>query len=238
MNEITHSEKVITKLELLEYIMTEKTPTLLLGAGFSIGAVNEQNEKLPLGKGLAKKMYNHFYVANKPSDYLAGHLDEVKIYEEDLFTLCTLLKNEGRTDDRNRYLIKNFSGCHVDSNTFQSHIVEYPWKFIFTLNIDDFVENIYKKMKLPLETWTRFNNGTYPDDEVPLLIKLHGCVNEPESGFIFDTDEYNEFMAGQTAPLMKLCEEFCSNDIIILGTEFQERDLEFALTVYQRAGFE
>ena len=40
----------------LKLSLEEKTPTLLLGAGFSYGAINENGEDLPLGKNLVEKL--------------------------------------------------------------------------------------------------------------------------------------------------------------------------------------
>ena len=50
----------------LKLSLEEKTPTLLLGAGFSFGAVNGIGEQIPLGNTLVKKLYKYMFIDNPP----------------------------------------------------------------------------------------------------------------------------------------------------------------------------
>ncbi len=51
----------------LKLSLEEKTPTLLLGAGFSFGGVNEKGDELPLGNKLVELLYKKMFVENTPS---------------------------------------------------------------------------------------------------------------------------------------------------------------------------
>ena len=51
----------------LKLSLEEKTPTLLLGAGFSYGAINKNGENLPLGQKLVENLYQYMFVDNPPS---------------------------------------------------------------------------------------------------------------------------------------------------------------------------
>ena len=46
--------------------MRIRTPVLLLGAGFSLGAKNERGENIPLGSNLSEKLYNYFFCSGIP----------------------------------------------------------------------------------------------------------------------------------------------------------------------------
>lgn len=229
-------------LELLKGRMKETTPILLIGAGFSAGSVNGNRNKLKMGKELANELYEHFYKDNPPNELpilktmpLADYIQQAEEKKDDLSEICTLLSTEGRLNERNEYLKKLYSDCSPDDrNPFQNKLLNYEWRFIFTLNIDDLVENIYNDSQKSLEVWNLGKSGSRDNPGVPLLVKLHGCVSDIGKGFIFDTKEYNQFIADQNALLKTFGHEFLQNDAIIIGTEFQEYDLKIVLDIYKK----
>jgi hypothetical protein len=227
-------------IALLKFCMTEKTPILLLGSGFSVGAINKTGTPLPTSNELANNLYEHFYLKNPPKvkNDLNQYLEQIKTQKDNLMELCTILHDEKRINDRNRFLTNIFSGCQPGEDPFQTEIINYPWKFIFTLNIDDLLENIYKTNGQDCELWDQETQGKTYDKKTTLIMKLHGCVNNPEAGFIFDNAEYNNFMSTQSAMLRKFGDLFVSNDVIILGTEFREMDLNFILNIYEQSSFD
>ena len=92
------------------------------------------------------------------------------------------------------FLIDTFKGAHADpDNDFHIKVQEYNWTKIYTLNIDDLIENIYEheKKSILVQNEKSIKNN---DEIVTELYKLHGCVNKPENGFIFSTDEYTSMI--------------------------------------------
>lgn len=223
-------------LELLRNRLTAQKASLLLGAGFSYGAKNAGENDIPLGETLSKKLYQHFYVDCPPQNKSKEYCDSVKADEKNLKKLCTILSSEGRGGIRDIYLSKVFSGCHSAENPFHNKIKDYSWNKIFTLNIDDLVENIFAQTNTPLCKW---NYSQFGECEcgVQTLIKLHGDVQDIGGGFVFDEDEYTSFTLESNCLLKEFAACFLSGDMVILGTEFQESDLSFILKLYETSGY-
>ena len=67
----------------LKLSLKEKTPTLLLGAGFSVGGVNEKGDKLPLGRELVELLYTKMFVEDLPSqEFMDEDQEGAKRYKE------------------------------------------------------------------------------------------------------------------------------------------------------------
>lgn len=223
-------------LEFLAHRMKQKSPALLLGAGFSIGALNGTSEPLVMGDQLKKKLYKHFYEDSKFSGHTKEDLEAIKEYN--LKEICGVLRSENRIEERNEFLTNFFTNCYPTKNdNFHNLIVDYKWKEIFTLNIDDLVENIYTEFKIPLDVWSLGNNGYTNRNNHMKLIKLHGCVNNSQDGYVFDDEEYTEYTAKQNSLYKEFSRSFLQNDMIILGTEFSEYDLKVAIQMYSEAGY-
>ena len=69
------------------------------------------------------------------------------------------------------------------------------------------------------------------------IIKLHGCVNNPQEGFIFSSDEYSANIAREDYRLKEFSQDYFNNDMIFLGTEFNENDIMTILEKNKAAGF-
>ena len=139
-----------TELALLKECLDKRSPVLYVGAGFSIDCKNKKDESIKSANGLCELLYNHFW-GDKSNDY-----DELaKKYKEagDLKNLCQLLKELDLNEERDLYLTEYFSGCYVESDDARNIICTYPWEKIFTVNIDDLIENIYLKQGNQINIW-------------------------------------------------------------------------------------
>ena len=223
-------------IEKLMGIMKTKIPVLLLGAGFSLGAKNENGEDLPRGGELSEFLFEKMYRGNKNFD--DEYICKVEIEKNNLKKLCSLIRSENRVEDRDKLIASKLKVGDLQTTIFQEKLISYPWEVIFTLNIDNLVENIYKKHKIVVDIWDSDERGRRENRQNPLLVKLHGCVNKIEKGFVFDDDEYQEFTIEQNYLLKEFANQFMKNDVIILGTEFQESDLKFLLNLYEKAGYD
>lgn len=222
-------------LDLLKQRLTERHASLLLGAGFSYGAKNMGGNNLLLGSSLAENLFNHFYLSFPPAGKSPEYLASVSEKKFNLRTLCSIMRSEGRADIRDEYLAHVFTGCRPSGNDFHKKILNYPWNTIFTLNIDDLVENIFYDANAPLRVWSK--PPVEREAGTQTLIKLHGDVRCVEEGFVFDDDEYRIFTSDSNCLLKEFGHIFTSSDMVILGTEFQEEDISYVLELYKRAGY-
>lgn len=225
----------------LKLSLQEKNPSLLIGAGFSYGAINANGEKLPLGKRLVELIYNRMFVENPPDKKMLEE-DEpgAKKYleQQDLKGLCGLLRDENRVEERNEYLTDIFTGATIDLESSLLNITNYKWNRIFTLNIDCLLEYIYDKKGIPVNVWNKDNDDRRNNTSDTLIIKLHGCVNNKKEGYIFDEKEYIDFWNEDNCFLRDFGDTYSKGDMIFIGTEFQEEDLKTIIGKYDSKGYD
>lgn len=225
-----------TNEEKLKESLETRRPVLFLGAGFSLKATSGSGCPLMVGSDLAKGLYN--YVIKSQKDALAADgadTEAIEGVQSDaergrLKEVCNFIDDYDLTDKRNEYFQKTMSSCIWDENLIPfQNLTLYPWEYIYTLNIDDLVENIYRISQKPLEKWTRSS----PHYEFPkgktLLIKLHGDVAGEASDYVFCEDEYNQYTSKNEWMLHQFISQYFMNDVIFIGTECQENDIDIAL---------
>ena len=149
-------------VERLKMSLEQKSPALVLGAGFSFGARNQKSEKMPMAAELTEKIYNYCFRDSKLSMELEEDRKAALDYKNsgDLKGLCSLIRAEGdeRLQLRNLYLTKIFSNCSVEKDSYYFYLTEYKWSRIFTLNIDDLVEYLYHTRMEKLAVWSGATN--------------------------------------------------------------------------------
>lgn len=212
---------MIENLDLLFKRMKASRPVLLLGAGFSYGATNANNTPLLLGKKLSQELHKYFFVEGELSTLDPTMLSEINDKEDDLKEICSYLRLCGKVLERNKFLTAAFKGCKPAPEGFHQKLVKYPWEYIFTLNIDDLVENIYRTAEIPLSVWDASNTTGTNYEHKTNLVKLHGSVNDSKNGYIFDSSEYKNFTIDSNSLLKEFAHQFLQHDLILIGTEFQ-----------------
>ena len=225
----------------LKLSLEEKTPTLLLGAGFSFGAVNGIGEQIPLGNTLVKKLYKYMFIDNPPcKEILEEDKEGAEQYKKvgDLKGLCGLLRDEGRLSERNEYLTNIFEGATIDETNKVYNIGKYKWDKIFTLNIDCLLENIFEQTGVSYKVWNRDNDDRRNESSSTLIVKLHGCVKNKKAGYIFDEEEYINFLNDDDCFSRDFGDAYSKGDVIFIGTEFQENDLKTIISKYNSVGYD
>lgn len=126
-----------SSIEEVKDILEKEPPMLFLGAGFSLGATNEYGD-IPLGNALKLEIIDKFIRYNIDEDAIR----EIEQYE--LQDVCEFIDDslEKYTELRN-FLVKRLG--NVKPASFHYKLSTYPWKKIYTVNIDNLVETIYKK---------------------------------------------------------------------------------------------
>lgn len=216
-------------ISLLRRCIEDRSPILLLGAGFSLGAKGRNGQKLMLGGALAQRLYEEIIIPNK--DLLTEEaLDTASLAIKwgNLFAICNVIRENNLTTQRDTLFQEWMSECTYNDAPYFSNLIKVDWKYIFTLNIDDLVEHIFKNEGHPLLCW-KLSSERYADDpDKTVLIKLHGDVGDPDT-YVFDEKEYRNFSSRDNWMLRQFADLYISHDVIILGTQFQEKDLEIAL---------
>lgn len=216
------------ELRMLSQRMDIVRPILFTGAGFSYGAINGNNETLPLGSDLKDILLTKFIGYKKESsEYIELHnqsLSDVYEYCENFFT------PEKAAD----FLKELFSEC--TPKNYHSIIADYNWRKIYTINIDDLMERSSKLGKFVIQNQRR-RVTSYNVDRKIEYIKLHGCVNNPNLGFIFSTSSYIDLMAsGGDYRFQSLSTDLQTEDFVFIGTEMNEIDISFFFKLQKHGG--
>lgn len=217
------------EVEILNRILKKESPLLFLGAGFSIGAKLLNNRDFPKGDQLKYIIIEDFLKIKKDdSEY-----EELKSYS--LSKVCQYGRNVKSENHLNDF-IADYLKSSKPAN-FHYSITKYPWRKIYTTNIDDIIETIYKENKKDILVQNLYRKSTLNKDCTEYL-KLHGCVNNPSEGIVFSTDEYIDSM---TRPkdyrFNSLCLDINSEDFIFIGSEFEEVNIDYYLKLYENSGY-
>ncbi len=131
---------------------------------------------------------------------------------------------------RQSELVDRYSRCKPGKELLS--LRQFLWKRVFTFNIDDVIENIYRYSDSAQKLVTlNFNSAFEPDTEKSELqcIHLHGHVKQYQAGFVFSHNEYARTMQGNNPWMFLLSELLPSESFIIAGTSLDEIDLEYYL---------
>lgn len=183
INYINHSDGVTKLAELL--INERLIP--VFGAGFSKGSPSLQG-KVPDGNEcneLMKKLIRKYVTC----------INETILETYDFNdTAKRLKKSVPRYISENTYVSffkDNFTDVHLSPT--KTNFLSLPWPFIFTINIDDGIENTRMfNTILPYHNARKDNTSTMHS-----LFKLHGDANyeilyKSEKNIIFDSDQYTQ----------------------------------------------
>lgn len=221
------------KVEELKRCLLNNMPILFLGAGFSREAICK-NGVMPTGAELKDELFGQF-VDGKVN------LERLKQIEKyNLRELCDCI--DSLTKDgkklREQYLTDRLSDVWPNEERYHALLVKYPWKRIYTVNIDDLVEHIYESAHKEYKSIYSRKDIPERTDKME-LIKLHGCVRHPEEGYIFSKKEYSALINQKiNLGLIEFTNEiYSSNDIILIGASLDEPDLDYYLQLYETMQF-
>ena len=193
--------------------------SLLLGAGASIGALGGNNEPLPSGPMLRDRLISDFSIPT----------------EGQTITLSRAYAAAHRTDPKQleRFIRSQFTHCKPD---WQNILSNFDWHRIWTLNIDDIVESIYRSRNISFDRfdWTsKFRDRSKSERQI---VHLHGFAqdlsdNSPEdSELVFSIQEYAATLKDTRAWHAVFTDEFSERPFIVLGASLvEEFDLQHAL---------
>lgn len=194
--------------------------TLFTGAGFSIDST-VRREPILTSSELIKKIITELLEENNENDI--KRIQERKTFQQ----ICQQAINHVTEDTFNEFLVRNFRNAKPKS--FHTNYSLINWKNIFTLNIDDLLENIYKDTDVELQVYdTKKMPLAYVGDNILRYYKLHGNVNNKSEKFVFASTQYlnklssNEYNYNYT----KFSECLYHDTICMIGTNLNEIDLD------------
>lgn len=217
------TDETINNLELLKRKLSKDIkPILFTGAGFSYKAKNENGDVIPLGNELKNRIITDVLSL----DLNSGDGQELSTNSLDKVYGYALAENEGQLLAFMMSLFSNVKASH-----HHKIISCFPWQKIYTLNIDDLIENALSSNRLNIV------NTSKPLSKVKQnsidYIKLHGCVRNIDGGFVFSHSEYLDKISG---PLdyrfAKLIEDLQTQDFVCIGNSGDEADISYYLMRY------
>lgn len=180
---------------------------LLLGAGASSNSINSLNKNLPMGRELSK---------------ILSDRSGITYSDEPLSDIYTVAKSV-LGDSIYEVLEANFKHCQPASEL--KELIEYPFSRIYSLNIDDAIDNaLYHRKKGKFNIRQRNDRIVDPDQffETLDLIKLNGDITRVRDGFIFSTQEYAKEANNSPLWYEELAQDYLKYTFIFIGTKLNE----------------
>ncbi len=209
-------------------ILEAEPPMLFLGAGFSLGASNEYGE-IPLGEGLKHEIFTKF-IEGKVSEE-----EKAEIEQYDLQDVCEYVDDPlNNYKELRSFMVERLK--NVKPAEFHYTLSCYPWKKLYTVNIDDLVEHVYRKNRQNLLIQNQ--SSQKKDNQNLEYIKLHGCVDGPTEELVFSRKEYSNLISGRmNFKLNDLVHDIQRENFLFIGASLDEPDIDSYVTKYEHAGY-
>ena len=214
-------------IQKLREVLLNGNPMLFLGAGFSYGSKNSYGD-MATGNTLKNEIYNIFVKDTIEDSY------EKEVKQFTLQELCGFVNDHlKKKDELKSYLIKRFQD--VEPTSFHYLLSKYPWKKIYTVNIDDLVEHICYKNHIDFVVQNTSKEKPVKDELE--YVKLHGCVNAPDEPLIFSKTEYDNLISSRlNFKHNNLISDIQNENFIFVGASLDERDIDYYISQYENAG--
>lgn len=217
-------------IQKLKHILIKESPILFLGAGFSYGAKTKDDKDIPMSNELKEiiisKLLNYDKNSAEYGEVILYSLSKVSQY-------VAFEKTKEHLTDFLTEIFKDVKPC-----SFHYYLTKYPWRKIYTSNIDDIVENVYRINKFDLKIQNISRQSTLSKKSSTEYIKLHGCVNNPSEGYIFSTEEYiDSIQYSHDYKFNSLSLDMQKENFIFVGTTFDEFNIDYYLKLYENMGY-
>lgn len=213
----------------LKHILLKESPILFLGAGFSYGAKTTRGQSIPIGDELKKIILSELLKYDEDS------YEYVELNKYPLSKVCQYIEDEYSKEFLNDFICEIFRNS-VPEN-YHLDLCKYNWSKIYTTNIDDLLETIYRQKGKDILVQNLSRASTLKKN-CTQYIKLHGCVQNPSEGFTFSTSEYiDSMLSHQDYRFSSFNIDIQKEHFIFLGTSFDEVNIDYYLELYKNSGF-
>ena len=188
---------------------------LLSGAGINSGCKGGDGKPIPIAQSLIEQLISDF---NIETDGEAIDLKRAYEYIE------TLIDRKGRT--RHQYFKERFSNC---TSEWQDLIFRFDWKRIWTLNIDDVLENAFDKYSANNDNLRGCHSYSWNDPFTELsrenndfqIVHLHGYARNGDN-LIFSILEHLTAISAHNSWHPVFGDEYLQDPFIIIGTKLSD----------------
>lgn len=189
-------------------LVTKHGMNLYLGAGFSVYAYNDDDEPLPLGNEINRRLIDLFQLKKSRTYTLSKSCQKIKKDNKD--ALERVLKET--------YKVKSFDKTYLKLNRL-------PIKNIITLNIDNLIERIYEDENSTKSIADNNIIGNLEKNNVVNLYKLHGSVTYPMGSDMSFTDkELTDLFVRDTGLFNTVSVKLSSAPTLFWGTSFGDNN--------------
>lgn len=215
----------------LKRTLINDIPILFTGAGFNYGAKTKSDLPIPNGTELRRIIIEDYL------KYTTDSEEHKQLINSPLQHVSQYAQNETSKNRLTDFLTDYF----VDSQPadYHSKLTCYPWRKIYTTNIDDLVESVFKTNRKEYIRQNMKRPSTIRSNSAMHYFKLHGCVNNPSEGYVFSADEYiDSIIQTEDFRFSNFKIDMNNESIIFIGTDFSDFNIDFYLKIYQNSGYE
>lgn len=210
-------------------LFADKALAPIVGSGISCGCATPGGA-VPSGRQMAAVMLEQLCANTQFSE-----ADREELKKKNFQQLCDLFFKPKVVPlgISMSYLKKNFRGAHI--NDYRSKFFQIGWPYIYSLNIDDAIENssCYRQIILPAKT---VNEDVF--NEYKCLVKLHGDIAEittyEDALKVFSTTEYARSILSNAWLLSKMRNDYNNLNILFVACSL-DNELDLATLKESRA---
>jgi hypothetical protein len=195
---------------------------LFTGSGFSLGAKNIRNEPIPNVDNLKSILIEEVISISKNDQCYQDY------FNKDLKNLCNYCESLNKSQFSKKicdlFTVKSVADYHLLYGSID-------WKKIYTLNIDDVIENILINENINFSSFNS-SNSNYARRNDLLLYKLRGCVRNQSYGFTFSKVTYYQSISNNLKDrrFRDLYDDLETDNILFIGTSLtDEIDIDIQL---------
>lgn len=206
-------------------MMRRKSLIPVIGAGFTKNCASRSG-KVPSGDDYLKYMIDQIVIDTK------GAMPEDELKKESFSSVSSVYHKVVSEDKQYSYLNCSFTKVKLDS--IKKEFLEVDWPYIYTLNIDDAIEN-NSEYGTVLYANREIRNTVFEQNKC--VIKLHGDIADilayqDSNCEIFDQRQYVVSIKKNAALLNKLTHDYEFLNLIYIGCGLSDEiDLLFSTSV-------
>lgn len=211
-------------IQKLDRCLLSSHPILFTGAGFSLGATNGNGEAIPSGNVLKKNILIELLGFKENSD------EYNDLFTYSLADICSFASEQVSELKVHDFIVSQFIDCTPQD--FHKIIATFSfWRKIYTINIDDVIENSVPNGYLIVQNTER--PFSYTRAKQKEYIKLHGCVRNRSGNLVFSNQQYVDSMLHSTDyRFNSFAQDMQIENFVVVGTEMNEINLDYYLRLF------
>ena len=206
-------------------MMRRKTIIPVIGSGFTRDCI-ARSGKIPSGED-----YYNYMIAQ----IVDQNPDEMKVKElnnESFSSISSIYHKMVQAEKQQSYLLNKFTNVKLEN--VKKNFLKIDWPYIYTLNIDDAIEN-NSEFKTVLYANRDIRNSIFEQEKC--VIKLHGDIKdilkyEDSNCEIFDQKQYVVSIKKNVSLLKKLTHDYEYLNLLYIGCSLSDEiDLLFSTSM-------